>query len=259
MPVPVIIFRTTDLGQWGTGKGANLAPVEVDQNFWNVSQAIQQIELLEPNNIAMITVSGNTMTITMDDATVYTFTLPTATFKFTGPWLPTFQYRANDLFTADNSLYFVNRDHISDTDFNPNAGDVQGPFASMVMPFPTTFSVGFSFPGSPGFGIEANEYEAQAMWSYRADRAFYLPIGLTGSVGGLYIQAAADMVFPIMRNDEPLGEINIAAGTVAVTFNFAAVEQFMPGDVLRVLRPTDLDGTAKDLTVTFQGTLGEVS
>jgi len=256
MPAPVIIYRTTDVAQWGTGKGANLQPVEFDQNNWNIAQAIQQIELLEPNNISSITVSGNTMKITMTDGTIYTFALPTATMKFTGAWLPNHQYYANDMFTATGGLYWVNRDHISDAAFNPNHGDVQGTFATLMFPFPNVFSVGFSFPGAVGFGIEADEYEAQAMFSYRADREFYLPATLEGSVGGLFIQAAAAMVLPIMRNMEQIGAINIAAAAVDVTFDFLDPQQFMPGDVLRVLRPMDLDSTAKDLTVTFHGTLG---
>jgi len=256
MPAPVIIYRTTDPAQWGTGKGALLTPTEFDQNNYNMSQAIQQIELLEPNNIVSISVSGNQMTITMSDATQYVFALPTATMKFTGAWQPLHQYYANDMFTADDGLYFVNRNYVSDPDFNPNHGDIQGPYASLMMPFPTKFSVGMSFPGQPGFGIAADEYEAQAMFSYRADRAFYIPAGATGSVGGLFIQATADIVLPVMRNLEQIGSVNIAAASVVATFDFLDPQQFLPGDVLRVLRPMDLDLTAKDLTITFQATLG---
>ena len=35
MPLP-ILFRTTDLLKWGAGKGVNLTPEEVDENFWQL-------------------------------------------------------------------------------------------------------------------------------------------------------------------------------------------------------------------------------
>lgn len=260
MPTPAIVYRTTDFLKWGAGKGANLTPGEVDENFYELVQSLIAITQQSPVQIANITVDGNQLTILMDDASTFgPFTLPTASFVFTGAWLPLHAYSANDLFTVDSGLYFVNRDHTSDTDFNANAGDIVGVFATLIMPFPTNFSVGLSFPGSPGFGIASDAYEQQAMWTYRFDRSVYFPVDLVGSVGGLFIQAETDMIFPILRNNDQIGEINIVAGSVDVTFTFAGVQQFLANDTLRVLRPETLDNTAKDLSVTFQGRLGEVS
>lgn len=252
-----IVYRTTDMAKWGVGKGANLQPVEVDVNFWELLQAIGAIQLLEPVQISNITVNGNEMTIHMDDASTFgPFTLPTATFRFRGPWAPLTNYLANDLVTADGGLYFVNQNHLSDSAFNPDAASMAGPYYAFVMPFPTTMSIGMSFPGKPGFGIASDEYEQQAMFSYRADRQFYLPADLDGTVGGLYIQADDELVFPIYRNGDEIGDITFDAATTTPVFTFATDQQFEIDDVLRVLRPEDLDATAKDLTVTFQATLG---
>lgn len=256
-----VVYRTTDLGQWGAGKGSNLTPTEVDNNFWTLVQLIAAIELLEPTQIANITVDGNEMTIHMDDATTFgPFTLPTATFNFLEDgWQPNTNLSANDLFVFNNRLYLVRQDHLSDVSFNPDAGNMQGGYYALIMPFPTVISIGFSFPGQPGLGIAGDEYGMQAMWSFRADRQFYLPEDLTGSVGGLYIQADAEIVLPIMRNDTEIGTITIAAASTDATFTMAQDEQFEINDVLRVLRPETLDATAKDLTVTLQGQLGTIS
>jgi hypothetical protein len=261
MPVtPAIVYRTDDALKWGNGIGRNLMPVEADENMWEIYQAFLAVSQLQPTQIASISVVGNQMTFHMDDASTFgPFTLPVTTLTFTGAWLPNHAYSVNDLFTIDSGLYIVQIAHTSDTDFNPNAGNMVGDYYALVMPFPTNFSVGFSFPGKPGTGILADEYERNAMWTYRFDRSVYFPAGLTGSVGGLFIQAASDMILPIMRDNDQIGEINIGGGQTTVTFTFVATQQFLAGDTLRVLRPETLDTTAYDLSVTFQGRLGEVS
>lgn len=260
MTQPAIVYRTTDMLKWGAGKGGRLTPGEVDENFYEIVQAFLAISQLAPIQIANITVTGNQMTIHMDDASTFgPFTLPTATLRFRGAWLPLTAYLANDLFTADSGLYFVKQDHTSDTDFLPDAGNMQGVYAELIMPFPTNFSVGFFFPGKPGTGIASDDYERQAMWTYRFDRSVYFPADLVGSVGGLRIDATADIILPILRNEDQIGEIHIAGGQSDVTFTFGGTQQFLANDTLRVLRPEDLDVTAFDLSVTLQGRLGEVS
>lgn len=256
-----LVFRTTDLAKWGVGKGANLTPTEVDTNFWDLQELIAAIELIEPAQISNITVTGNEMTVHMDNATTFgPFTLPVAAFNFrdTG-WLPNTEFDAYDLFVYNNSLYLVLQDHLSDADFNPNAGNMQGGYYALIMPFPSVFSIGFAFPGQVGFGIQLDDYEPQAMWMFRADRQFFLPADLEGSVGGLYIQTTAEMVCSIMRNDTLIGTLTIAAAGTDVTFDFPDAQQFEINDVLRVLRPEEIDATAKDLTVTFQGQLGTIT
>lgn len=67
-------------GDWGTGKGGNLTPAEVDANFWALVQAVEDLgEGPAPAEIATITLSGTQLTITLSDARVFgPYTLPLA-------------------------------------------------------------------------------------------------------------------------------------------------------------------------------------
>jgi hypothetical protein len=117
-----IVFRT--LGPWGAGKGANLAPGEVDSNFWALAQAIfdLQNDPAVPNGIAAITVSGTQMTITLMDGTVMgPFTLPVLTFRWRDEWLPATIYAALDVVKVTNvGIYMVQIGHTSGATFDPN-------------------------------------------------------------------------------------------------------------------------------------------
>jgi len=73
----MITFRTA--GAWGAGKGSNLTPAEVDENFHDLDGRVTEIEdnPPSPNQIADITQDGNQITIVMDDASTFgPFTLP---------------------------------------------------------------------------------------------------------------------------------------------------------------------------------------
>lgn len=96
-----LTFRT--LGAWGAGKGANLDASEVDSNFWELAQAIfdLQNDPATPNGIASITVSGTQMTITLHDGTVMgPYTLPVLTFRWRGEWQPFTSYAVLDVVTV---------------------------------------------------------------------------------------------------------------------------------------------------------------
>jgi hypothetical protein len=106
-----LTFRT--LGAWGAGKGANLAPAEVDNNFWSLAQAIfdLQNDPAVPNGIASISVSGTQMTITLHDGTVLgPYTLPTLVMRWRGEWQPSTICSA-DVFTVPNRHPGAGRAH----------------------------------------------------------------------------------------------------------------------------------------------------
>lgn len=116
-----VTFRT--LGPWGPGKGANLQPSEVDNNFWSIAQAIISLENNPalPTSIASISVSGTQMTITLSDGTVFgPYTLPVLTFRWRGEWQPSTPYAVLDVFTVqDTGIYLTQIAHTSGTDFDP--------------------------------------------------------------------------------------------------------------------------------------------
>jgi hypothetical protein len=123
-----ITFRT--LGPWGSGKGANLQPSEVDNNFWSLGQAIVDLQNNPalPNSIASIVVSGTQMTIYLSDGTVMgPFALPVLTFRWRGPWQPSTPYAELDVFTVtDTGIFMVQVSYVSGTSFDPNITDGAG-------------------------------------------------------------------------------------------------------------------------------------
>jgi hypothetical protein len=117
-----LTYRT--LGPWGSGKGANLQPSEVDSNFYSLAQAIVNIQdnPEEPNGIYSITVSGTQMIITLSDGTVLgPYTLPVLTFRWRGEWGPYDSYAQLDVFTVTHQgIYMVQVAHTGTGDpFDP--------------------------------------------------------------------------------------------------------------------------------------------
>ena len=124
-----ITYRT--LGPWGSGKGANLQPSEVDANFYSLAQAIVNIQdnPEEPNGIYSITVSGTQMTITLNDGTILgPYTLPVLTFRWRGEWQSTATYAQLDVFTVANvGIFMVQIAHTGDgSPFDPDRVDDAG-------------------------------------------------------------------------------------------------------------------------------------
>jgi len=118
-----VTYRT--LGPWGAGKGANLQPSEVDNNFYSLVQAIVNIQdnPEEPNGIYSITVSGTQMTITLNDGTVLgPYTLPVLTFRWRGEWDAFASYEVLDVFTITHQgIYMVQVTHSGTGEpFDPN-------------------------------------------------------------------------------------------------------------------------------------------
>jgi hypothetical protein len=252
-------FRTRDDARWGAGKGANLLPVEVDENFWDLLQRLQAVEEnpAQPLQIGNIAVSGNRMTITLSDgvSAFGPFILPQAAFHFTGPYEGGHDYAAFDFFIASDGLYLVLLEHTSGSEFDPDARVAGQALYQFVLPFPNLYDIGFFFPGKPGAGIDAGA----AMFTFLANRKFFLPDGLAGSSASLETAATAALTFSIRKNATEIGTISIAAGATAAAFAFATPVQFDAGDRLRVLRPAALDATAKDFSVNFaarKGTFG---
>jgi hypothetical protein len=116
-----ITFRT--LGPWGPGKGSNLQPSEVDNNFWSLGEAIANLQNNPalPNGIASIAVSGTQMTITLNDGVVMgPFTLPVLVFRWRYEWTPNTSYAALDVFTVENAgIFLVQIAHTSGDTFDP--------------------------------------------------------------------------------------------------------------------------------------------
>ena len=254
-----LLFRTID-ARWGAGKGSRLTAVEVDENFWAVDQAIKALNdnPTLPLEIQSVDVTGNQMTFTLSDGvtTLGPYTLPTASFNVTGPFQGNHDYARFDLLTANDGMYLVLQPHTSLAAFDPD--DTSGGTANyyLLFPFPTNYDIGFFFPGKPGYGIA----DGGAMFGFRASSRtpFYLPAGLDGSSAGLLTAPTLDLSFSIYQGAADIGALTFAPGNTVGVFDFPAAVQFTEASALRVLRASELDDTALDLSVSFAAIKGTV-
>ncbi len=153
-PSTSIVFRTT--GPWGAGKGANLTPTEVDENFNELDERVDTLETTPPVavSIASISVSGSSMFVFLDDSTeLGPFTLPTAVFNWRGDWAEGTSYVVNDVFySAGSGVYLVTADFESASNFDPESAS-----HSLMLPDRADWHTGSGAPGA-GLGDEGDLY-----------------------------------------------------------------------------------------------------
>jgi hypothetical protein len=121
-----IVFRGN--GPWGTGKGTNLTPAEVDGNFYGLKQRIEELKENPPSavSIASISMSGNQITISLTNGeTEGPFNVPVAAFTWMGDFAPNTNYEPWDVFLEPTSgLYLVVEPYEAPTEFDPNAPEL---------------------------------------------------------------------------------------------------------------------------------------
>jgi hypothetical protein len=115
-----VIYRTD--GAWGSGKGTNLAPAEVDGNFYDITQRVTYIEdnPVEPITPIAINIEGGQFTMGLSDGSTLgpiTITYPMPLWR--GTWAPSVEYNEMDFFTApDGGLGAVMIGHTSAATFD---------------------------------------------------------------------------------------------------------------------------------------------
>ena len=132
-------FRTTDNTKWGAGKGSNLTPGEVDENFWDLDQRTADLEAnpAAPVGIDHVTTTGNTFTIVLTDGSSQgPFNLPAAKFNLVGEWAPNTPYVPNSFITEAGKSYLILYPHTSGAFFDPGANDGAGHNYYGLLPFP---------------------------------------------------------------------------------------------------------------------------
>lgn len=132
-------FRTTDNTKWGAGKGSNLTPGEVDDNFWDLDQRTAALEANPPAPIGIdhVTVTGSTFTIVLTDGSSQgPFNLPAAKFNLVGEWAPATLYVPNSFITEAGKTYLILYPHTSGAFFDPGANDGAGHNYYGLLPFP---------------------------------------------------------------------------------------------------------------------------
>lgn len=260
-------FRTD--GAWGSGKGGNLDPVEVDENFWAIMQRVSALETSAPVAISIdtFTVDNNQMTIYLTDGSTHgPFTIPSATWTWTGAWRTNNLYLVNDLFSFEGAVYQVLVAHTSDaTAFDPNALSGSGYAYNLLLDTP-----GQSYDCSMFFNyaIPVND---ELILQHVAVRNFYLPADFLLSKAFMRVAPTTrDLTFRIVKTDNAF-ETETTVGTITFltsddqtfdggmfgTFENAgspiAAIQFNPGDRLTIFSPDSgiADATAIGLAVTL--------
>lgn len=136
------VYRTTDLTKWGTGKGSNLLPTEVDNNFWDSESRLESLEarVTDFSSIDYFSVDGTQFFVHLTDHTILgPYDLPLAQWNWRNQWQPNTAYALNDVFQFNGSLYLdIFAPNPGQTSFDPNASDGLGnKFYALILETPS--------------------------------------------------------------------------------------------------------------------------
>jgi hypothetical protein len=260
-------FVTT--GAWGAGTGTPLLASDVDNNFYELQQAIADAveNVPQPSEISNFQIIGSQLMIYLSDGTSFgPYTLPIATFQFRGEWVAPTTYYELDIFSVPGKgLYLVRIQHdtVGGETFDPAATDGDGNDLYLLLfgVNPVIYDVGLFYPNLIGNGLDADGYIAAHIFA----RTVTFASGMPGSQARLRIAPAADLVLPIAKfpsggtdPDAAWGTLTFTAGQKVGVFDTpsATALGFATGDMLIVQVPAEVDVAAKDLAVTLVGTVG---
>lgn len=257
-----ITFRTD--GAWGLGKGSNLTPAEVDNNFYSLHWSIEQLEAAgDGGGITAINVTGAEISVTVDDGDTSRifgpFSLPSATVRWREEYVPVFPYLATDLLVEDNTLYIVTQDHTSATDMDPTEEGSEGPLYHRVRGGAEFYDIAGYVPGSAWAFI----YTPTVLLRLVATRSYTIPAGDTDDPAGhafMRVAPLLDTVCPLARNGVIFGYIEVLAGQTVGSVTIDTPPVFVAGDRFEVLAPlghavteteTGTEGHGRDLSFTI--------
>jgi hypothetical protein len=266
---PAITFRTNDFVLWGAGNGVNLTARQVDLNFWNLLQAVTDLQALSgSNSIVAVTASGNTISfLTSNGTTLGPITIPTAAFSWRGAWAPNTVYNALDVVsvtgvgTGIDGLYLVLRNHTSAGSFNPAATDAAGNalylqmFAYPLQPFSVSLSLGSTFVNAALNPWDGNYELCNTMMPVPVT----FPAGLATSPTPICLVApVANVTFTLQKihagSATTLGTLTIPASATTGTYSFASPVTIPAGDCMRAYAPPTVDTTIAGISAVIVGT-----
>jgi len=275
MSILSLLYRTA--GAWGAGKGSNLTPAEVDQNFYDLEQAVETLAANPtlPAEIESAEVTdGDQLSFFLSNGDFTApVTLPSGKPVWREDWLPETEYTTGDLFRAQDpvsgvtGLYYTNRSFESGLAFDPDLGIGIGgtlPYASFLMASHDKVRIGWYWPGVPGAGLPFDRLvsdETMCMFAFLATDTFYLPVDFSGSIAKLRGPSGGDLTFGIAKNNVQFGLLSFTAGEADGVFSFTdspeAAINFAVGDYLELWAPFEgEDATAYGLSVTIAGRVG---
>lgn len=244
-----ITFVTTDMTRWGVGTGVPHNAAAADIIIWDLLQRIIALEAgaPDPRSITGFSVVGNQLTVTMSDATNEgPFTLPISSFIFLDGFIPATIFKANSIFPANDALWLVTQDHLTDAVFDPGrtiVGDV----------YRKVFGVPSVAPNDLHMFMPGGLANAQLILYTEATRRWQLPASLTGSRFRSQVAAANIAVVTLKKNGSDIGTLSWALGGSIPTVTFASAVTFDVSDKFSVHGPSPADTTLADISFDFLG------
>jgi hypothetical protein len=251
----MIIFVTD--GPWGFGKGSPLTAHEADLDLWDLDQRVTALETTPPTAVSIdhFTVSGNQLTIFLTNGTHSTFTIPSAQWRWTGPWRPFTHYFPLDLFSEGGGIWLVLVEHTTGATFDPLLFSGTGfVYTQLIAPPARPYDIAMHYAGLiPDDGSVLGETVLV--------RDVLFPKDLLQSEALLAVAATNDLLLDIQYNHTVVGHIHFSGSNVEIDgsqigiFEFPNDVTFNRGSVVRVVAPSSsagaADPTAKRLMVTF--------
>jgi hypothetical protein len=130
-------------------------------------------------------------------------------------------------------------------------GTVQTTAAVTGLPSIVPYDLSYSMNGTLSAGT--------ILGGHIMDRAVYLPIGLSGSVSKLNINATANLQLDILYNSNTVGSVYFAANTRTGVFNLSSNLTMNVGDTLEMYsNATVFDSNVSSIYVTLKGTASSI-
>lgn len=280
MPLQTLTYRSVDNTRWGAGNGSLLTDVQVDLNFWNISQAILELEDSQQLTVSIDYITqvsnGNQFYVVLTNhAVLGPFTIPTAQWNPRGEWQPETNYSPFDTVGVDGSLYLVMQPIISAATFSPGATQNDAAVYVLILSppadgVPTDGVVGqkLVFRGSPELSAWENEYVRLALFipgqptagsillQYCVVDSMTLPIGLQGSVAYADTPTLTTVSYSIFQNKNPIGSIIFTGPSPdSIEVEFTTDINFVPGDVITIVAPASPDAQQANISITLLATL----
>lgn len=252
-------------------KGSPISAAEYDASLHNLDGRVTELENADSDAVGIdhFVVTGNQLTIVLTNAVSHgPFVLPTAQWRWTGPWLPGITYLIGDIVSQDGALYFIRVQHVSPDEFDGSFFTVDGfAYVNILQRAPQPYDVGL------GFWNDAVPAGEEVILQNVAVRDYTIPEGFEGSIAFLKVAATATVTLPIAQSSdslvlEPIAYIVFDTG-VDLTSDGGQFGTFVPinssegeititrGDRISVLQAieSESDDTAAGLNVTIAGVI----
>jgi hypothetical protein len=244
-----IVYRTA--GAWGSGKGSNLTPGEVDANFHELAAAVLDLQENPPDGVHLVSfaVAGSNLYANMSDSSqLGPYALPVAQWTPRGEWIASRVYAALDFVTVAGGAYLVNYAHTSAATFDPYRTDGLGH---------NIYTLLFSAPTRSQnilFFCQGTVSPGEVLFRYDVTTAFTLPDDLEGSRSSSEIPPSDAVSYSIRKNGEVIGSVGYLPSGGA-SFWFLSAVSFAVGDILSLVAPDIPDPDHADISFSFKAYL----